>query len=82
MRLTFLRVGWATFSCPTPMRRRDAMQELIRAEGGNFTLAAWDWRYYAEKLRKERCDLAEGEIEPYLELDRMIVPVSQARSGR
>ncbi len=51
---------------------RDAMQELIRAEGGNFTLAAWDWRYYAEKLRKERCDLAEGEIEPYLELDRMI----------
>jgi peptidyl-dipeptidase Dcp len=51
---------------------RDAMQEMIRAEGGNFKLAAWDWRYYAEKLRQERCDLAEGEIEPYLRLDRMI----------
>ena len=51
---------------------RDAMQEMIRAEGGNFKLAAWDWRYYAEKLRRERCDLAEGEIEPYLRLDRMI----------
>jgi peptidyl-dipeptidase Dcp len=51
---------------------RDAMQEMIGAEGGNFTLAAWDWRYYAEKLRRERCDLAEGEIEPYLRLDRMI----------
>ena len=51
---------------------RDALQEIVRAEGGNFALAAWDWRYYAEKLRKQRCDLAEGEIEPYLQLDRMI----------
>src|SRR5262249_16232917 len=51
---------------------RDAMQEMIRAEGGNFALAAWDWRYFAEKLRRERCDLAEGEVEPYLQLDRMI----------
>ena len=51
---------------------RDAMQEMIRAEGGNFALAAWDWRHYAEKLRRERCDLGEGEIEPYLRLDRMI----------
>ena len=51
---------------------RDAMQELIRAEGGNFALAAWDWRYYAEKLRKVRCDLDEGEIKPYLPLERMI----------
>ncbi|MDQ2083033.1 M3 family metallopeptidase [Xanthobacteraceae bacterium Astr-EGSB] len=51
---------------------RAAMQEMIRAEGGNFDLAPWDWRYYAEKLRKVRCDLAEGEIEPYLPLERMI----------
>jgi peptidyl-dipeptidase Dcp len=45
---------------------------MIRAEGGNFALAPWDWRYYAEKLRRERCDLGEGEIEPYLGLDRII----------
>jgi peptidyl-dipeptidase Dcp len=51
---------------------RDAMQEMIAADGGNYRLAAWDWRYFAEKLRQERCDLAEGEIEPYLQLDRMI----------
>ena len=51
---------------------RDDMQEMIRADGGNFALAAWDWRYYAEKLRQARCDLAEGEIEPYLPLDRVI----------
>jgi peptidyl-dipeptidase Dcp len=51
---------------------RDAMQQMIQAEGGNFKLAAWDWRYYAEKLRQQRCDIAEGEFEPYLQLDRMI----------
>jgi peptidyl-dipeptidase Dcp len=51
---------------------RDALQEIVRTDGGNFALAAWDWRYYAEKLRKQRCDLVEGEIEPYLQLDRMI----------
>jgi peptidyl-dipeptidase Dcp len=51
---------------------RDGMQELIHADGGNFKLAAWDWRYYAEKLRKQQCDLDEAEIEPYLGLDNMI----------
>jgi peptidyl-dipeptidase Dcp len=51
---------------------RDAMQEMIRAEGGNFALAAWDWRHYAEKLRRARCDIGQGEIEPYLQLERMI----------
>ncbi len=31
---------------------RDALQALIAEEGGNFALAPWDWRYYAEKLRQ------------------------------
>jgi peptidyl-dipeptidase Dcp len=51
---------------------RDAMQELIAEEGGNFKLAPWDWRYYAEKLRKRRCDLEEAEVKPYMQLDRVI----------
>jgi peptidyl-dipeptidase Dcp len=51
---------------------RDALQELIRNEGGNFKLAPWDWRYYAEKLRKVRCDLDDAELKPYLALDNMI----------
>ncbi len=54
------------------MADRDALQELIRQEGGNFGLAAWDWRYYAEKLRKARCDIDAAEIAPYLRLDNMI----------
>ncbi len=51
---------------------RDALQALVQKEGGNFKLAPWDWRYYAEKLRQERCDIDEAEIKPYLNLDRMI----------
>jgi peptidyl-dipeptidase Dcp len=51
---------------------RDAMQALVREEGANFELAPWDWRYYAEKLRKQRCDLDEAAIKPYLQLDRVI----------
>ncbi len=51
---------------------RDAMQELVQEEGGNFKLAPWDWRYYAEKLRQRRCDFDEAAIKPYLDLDRMI----------
>ena len=31
-----------------------------REEGGNFKLAPWDWRYYAEKVRKARCDIDEA----------------------
>jgi peptidyl-dipeptidase Dcp len=51
---------------------RDAMQAMVRAEGGNFELAPWDWRYYAGKLRKQRCDLDEATIKPYFLLDRII----------
>ena len=51
---------------------RDALQALVQEEGGNFKLAPWDWRYYAEKLRQRRCDIEEAAIKPYLSLDRMI----------
>ncbi len=51
---------------------RDAMQELIAEEGGNFALAPWDWRYYAEKLRQRRCDVDEAATKPYLNLEAMI----------
>jgi peptidyl-dipeptidase Dcp len=60
-----------------PARRRaladrDALQALVQAEGKNFALAPWDWRYYAEKLRKARCDIDEATIKPYLQLEQMI----------
>src|SRR6185369_14555209 len=51
---------------------RDALQEMITEEGGNFSLAPWDWRYYAEKLRQRRADFDDAAIKPYLVLDHMI----------
>ena len=51
---------------------RKALQEQVRAEGGNFAIAAWDWRYYAEKERKARFDVDEAATRPYLALDSVI----------
>jgi peptidyl-dipeptidase Dcp len=51
---------------------REALQALVQAEGKNFALAPWDWRYYAEKLRKARCNVDEATIKPYFQLERII----------
>ncbi len=51
---------------------RDDLQGLVAEEGGNFALAPWDWRYYAEKLRQRRANFDDAAIKPYLALDNMI----------
>lgn len=37
-----------------------------------ITIEPWDYRYYAEKVRKARYDLSEDEVKPYLQLDKMV----------
>jgi peptidyl-dipeptidase Dcp len=54
------------------LAERDALQQRIAAAGGNFQLAPWDWRYYAEKVRKAKFDIDEGLIKPYLQLEHVI----------
>ena len=54
------------------LKERDALQALVAEEGGNFRLAPWDWRYYAEKLRARLYDFDESALRPYFSLDRMI----------
>lgn len=44
------------------------IQKEIEAEGGNFAVAPYDWRYYAEKIRVKRFALNEEEIKPYFSL--------------
>ncbi len=51
---------------------RDALQKLVAKEGCNFEIAAWDWRYYAEKERAARFDLNEEEVRQHFELEAMI----------
>lgn len=49
-----------------------ALTEMMRADGINGPLEAWDWRYYAERRRKAAFDIDEAEVKPYLQLDAMI----------
>jgi peptidyl-dipeptidase Dcp len=49
-----------------------ALQEMIVAEGGNYELKPWDWRYYAEKRRVALHNFDEGALKAYLPLEGMI----------
>ena len=48
------------------------LQALIAAEGHDFELAAWDWDFYAEKLRAQRFNFDASRLRPYLELDNVL----------
>jgi len=48
------------------------MQAVADAEGAHVTIAPWDYRYYAEKVRKAKYDLNQDELKPYFELTNMI----------
>jgi peptidyl-dipeptidase Dcp len=53
-------------------RERDALQAMARACGAAHAIEPWDWRYYAEKVRRERYELDDAEVKPYFVLDRML----------
>ncbi|MFC2253222.1 M3 family metallopeptidase [Labrys portucalensis] len=53
-------------------RERAGLEALAAGEGDNIALQAWDWRYYAEKKRRQEFDLDEAELKPYLQLDKII----------
>ena len=48
------------------------MQRIIDGQKGGFKLAAWDWQFYAEQVRKAEYDLNAAEVKPYFELDRVL----------
>jgi len=47
------------------------MQKVADAQGDKLRIEPWDYRYYAEKVRKQKYDLDENELSPYLQLDRL-----------
>ena len=47
------------------------MQKLADREGKGIKIEPWDYRYYMEKVRKDRYDLDQNDIKPYLQLDKM-----------
>jgi peptidyl-dipeptidase Dcp len=50
---------------------RDALATLAKAQGATHAIEPWDWRYYAEKVRRERYHLDDDELKPYFSLERM-----------
>jgi peptidyl-dipeptidase Dcp len=49
----------------------DEIKARIKKEGKNFDLKPYDWRYYEEKIRKEKFDLDDQELMPYFSLDNV-----------
>jgi peptidyl-dipeptidase Dcp len=47
-------------------------QALADESGADFTLAAHDWRYYAERLRKRLYDFDQAALRPYFQLEDII----------
>jgi peptidyl-dipeptidase Dcp len=59
---------------PAKIRAREEaieLQRLIEAGGETFTLAPWDWRFYAETVRRDRFALDGAAIQQHLRLDRV-----------
>lgn len=57
------------------------MQAIADKEGAGITIEPWDYRYYAEKVRKAKYDLDASEIKPYFQLDNMVAAMFDA-AGR
>ncbi len=69
--LELLEPVWAKALARAAEDQRE-LERLAREAGENEAFAAWDWRFYAEKLRAERFAFNEAELKPYLQLDRII----------
>ncbi len=68
-----LLTGMAPAAMAKARGEASKMQALVhRQEGGGFSLAPWDWQYYAEQVRKAEYAVDDAQIKPYLELDRVL----------
>ena len=47
------------------------MQVVADNNGDEITIEAWDYRFYSEKVRKEKYDLDMDEVKQYLQLDKL-----------
>lgn len=48
------------------------MQKLIDAKKGGFKLAAWDWAFYSEQVRKAKYSFDDSQLRPYFELSNVL----------
>jgi len=69
--LDLMRRVWEPALARAKEERAD-MQALIAEQGGDYALQGWDWRYYAEQVRKARFDISQDEVRPYFPLEQFI----------
>jgi peptidyl-dipeptidase Dcp len=48
------------------------LQEMMKRDGAGGELKGWDWRYYSEKVKKEKYDVDENETRPYFKLENVL----------
>jgi peptidyl-dipeptidase Dcp len=48
------------------------IEQQMHADGITGTVQAWDWAYYAEKVRKAKYDLDDNQVKPYFELNSVL----------
>ncbi len=53
-------------------QERDDYQKMIKADAPGAKLEPWDWRYYSEKLRKEKYALEDDVVRPYFSLENVL----------
>ena len=69
---------WELLGGLAPAAARNALveqadlQAVIDAEGGGFELAAWDWAFYTEKVRRAKYDVDTAAMRPYFELESVL----------
>ena len=68
--MDFLGNLWS-YALPKAKAEAKELQALMDKEGKGEKLAAWDWWYYTEKLRKEKFNLEEEDLKPYFKLENV-----------
>lgn len=48
-----------------------AMQKIVESEGESFDIEPWDYRYYAELVRKAKFDVDANQIKPFLQMEKL-----------
>ncbi len=53
-------------------RERAALREVMAGAGATGEIEPWDWRYWAEKVRRQRFAIDDAEVKPYFPLHRVV----------
>lgn len=69
--LTFMR-GIVPAARTRAVQEQADIQKVIDDEQGGFTVQAWDWAFYAERVRQAKYALDESQIKPYFALNNVL----------